>query len=413
MATWIGAGEAAERLGVKPATLYAYVSRGLLHRRRADDGRRSLFDPAEVDELAARNRPRTGIDLRIESAITALGTDRPYYRGHDVLPLAGAHSFEEVAGLLWSGELVAGSWVASAEGVRAAVLAQAGLPAGVPPLDRLQVITATLAATDPLRFHLEPAAVAATGRRLITGMIRALPTRGPQSAAAGSVAAALWPALTERPTEPGLVRALDAALVLLADHELAASTLAVRAAASAKADPYAVVSTGLGALGGPMHGGASFAAERLLRDISGDVGDDIGDQIGGDIGDEGVGRVAVVIGDWVRRGERLPGLGHSVYKSGDGRATRLFELIEDAAPDGVPLRAAKAVIAEAAARQLPEPNIDLALATLTTTCAMVPGAGEAIFAVARTAGWLAHAVEEYEHGTLLRPRATYTGPPIA
>lgn len=405
MAEWIGAGEAAERLGVKPATLYAYVSRGLLSRRRAADGRRSLFDPAEVDELAARNRPRTGIDLRIESAVTALGTDRPYYRGRDVLTLAGTHPFEEVAGLLWSGELVRDPWAADENGVRAAVLSQAGLPDGVPPLDRLQVITATLAATDPLRFHLEPAAVAATGRRLITGMIRALPliaapqaTGPPQVVGApqatGAIATSLWPALTGRVAEPKLVLALDAALVLLADHELAASTLAVRAAASAKADPYAVVSTGLGALGGPLHGGASFAAERLLRDVG------------------EAGRVAQVIGDWLRRGERLPGLGHSVYRSGDGRATKLFELIEEAEPDGVPLRAAKAVIAEASQRQLPEPNIDLALATLTTTCEMVPGAGEAIFAVARIAGWLAHAVEEYEHGTLLRPRATYTGPPI-
>ena len=392
MAEWIGAAEAAERLGVKPATLYAYVSRGLLHRRRAADGRRSLFDPAEVEELAAKNRPRTGVDLRIESAVTALGPDRPYYRGHDVLALAGEHPFEEVAGLLWSGELARGSWTADETGVGAAVLAQAGLPDGVPPLDRLQVITATLAATDPLRFHLEPAAVAATGRRLIAGMIGALPRASDPGE--GSIAELLWMALTGLPAEEELVSALDAAMVLLADHELAASTLAVRAAASAKADPYAVVSTGLGALGGPLHGGASFAAERLIRD----VGD----------GD----RVPQVIGDRLRRGERLPGLGHSVYKSGDGRATRLFELIEAAAPDGVPLRAAKAVIAEASVRQLPEPNIDLALAALTTTCEMVPGAGEAIFAVARTAGWLAHAVEEYEHGTLLRPRATYTGPPI-
>lgn len=392
---WIGVTEASERLGVKPATVYAYVSRGLLTRRRDTDGRRSLFDPAELDKLSGRNRPRPG-EFRIESAITALGAGRPYYRGHDALALAGAHPFEEVAELLWTGELTRGSWAAAEDGVRAATRAQTGLPSGVPPLDRLQVIAATLAATDPLRFHLEPAAVAGTGRRLIAGLIRALPVVGDRPVA-GGVAASLWPTLTERTAERGLVRALDATLVLLADHELAASTLAVRAAASAKADPYAVVSTGLGALGGPMHGGASFAAERLLRDL-------------GDLGDTG--RVPQVIGDWLRRGERLPGLGHSVYKSGDGRATKLFELIERAAPDGVPLRSAKAVVAEAAARQLPEPNIDLALATLTTTCEMVPGAGEAIFAIARTAGWLAHAVEEYEHGTLLRPRATYTGPPI-
>ncbi len=397
MKRWIGAAEAAERLGVKPATLYAYVSRGLLHRRRDADGRRSLFDAAEIDELAARSRPRPGPDLRIESAITALGVDRPYYRGHDALALAGSHVFEEVAALLWSGELVAEAWEAADGGVQAAVAAQSGLPAGVPPLDRLQVITATLAATDPLRFHLEPEAVAGTGRRLIAGMIDALPILiGPPAppAAGHGVADRLWCALTSRAAEPGLVRALDGALVLLADHELAASTLAVRAAASARADPYAVVSTGLGALGGPMHGGASFAVERLLQELTDPA------------------QVPQAIGEWLRRGQRIPGLGHTVYKSGDGRATRLFELISEAAQGHERLELAQAVVAEADERRLPAPNIDLALATLTAVCEMEPGAGEAIFAVARTAGWLAHALEEYEHGTLLRPRAIYTGPPI-
>jgi citrate synthase len=412
MKRWIGSAEAAERLGVKPATLYAYVSRGLLHRRRDTDGRRSLFDPAEIDELAGRSRPRPGPDLRIESAITALGVDRPYYRGHDALALAGTHVFEEVAALLWSGELVAEAWEAAEDGVRAAVAAQSGLPAGVPPLDRLQVITATLAATDPLRFHMEPEAVAGTGGRLIAGMIDSLPILiGPPATTAAparppvggggaslggrtGVADRLWCVLTSRAAEPGLVRALDGALVLLADHELAASTLAVRAAASARADPYAVVSTGLGALGGPMHGGASFAAERLLHELT--------DQA----------RVPQAIGEWLRRGQRIPGLGHTVYKSGDGRATRLFELIGQAAPGHERLDLALAVVAEADERRLPAPNIDLALATLTAVCEMEPGAGEAIFAVARTAGWLAHALEEYEHGTLLRPRAIYTGPPI-
>lgn len=394
---WIGVTEASARLGVKPATLYAYVSRGQLNRRRGPDGRRSLFDPAEVDELAGRGRPRPGSELRIESAITALGADRPYYRGHDALALAGTASFEQVAGLLWAGTLgldshEAGGWTGAADGVAAAAVAQSGLPDGVPPLDRLQVITAVLAATDPLRFHLDPEAVAGTGRRLIAGMIDALPAH--RNTRDRSVAGRLWPALSRRRPDDGLVSVLDAALVLLADHELAASTLAVRAAASARSDPYAVVSTGLGALGGPKHGGASFAAERMLEELAGGSG------------------VRRVIGEWLRRGERIPGLGHTVYKSGDGRATRLFELLADAAPGHESLDLTQALVAEVEARRLPAANIDLALATLTRVCGMAPGSAEAIFAIARTTGWLAHALEEYESGSLLRPRAVYTGPPV-
>jgi citrate synthase len=185
---------------------------------------------------------------------------------------------------------------------------------------------------------------------------------------------------------------LDAALVLLADHELAASTFAVRVAASVGADPYAVVSTGLGALGGPMHGGASLAVERMLAETA------------------EPGQARQVIGDRLRRGERIPGAGHTVYKKGDARGTRLFELIQQAVPGHERLLAAEALLAEMRARKLPLPNIDFAVATLCAVAGMVPGAGEVIFAVARAAGWLAHAVEEYERRSPLRPRALYTGP---
>ncbi|MDR8415219.1 hypothetical protein MTP10_41615, partial [Nonomuraea sp. 3-1Str] len=193
----------------------------------------------------------------------------------------------------------------------------------------------------------------------------------------------------------GAVRgaALDAALVLLADHELAASTLAARVAASARADPYAVVLTGLGVLGGPLHGGASYGAERLLAEVT------------------EPGRAARVIADRVRRGERIPGFGHSVYKNGDARGDLLLTLVREAAPGHERLAATQAVLDEVRRRRLPERNVDFALAALTAVAGMVPGAGEAIFAVARTAGWLAHAMEEYERGSLLRLRASYTGPP--
>ncbi|MEV4066433.1 citrate/2-methylcitrate synthase [Nonomuraea dietziae] len=438
---WIDAATAAERLGVKPATLYAYVSRGVLRRRHGEDGRRSFFDAAEVEQLARRGRPRNPPpELVIESAITALGVDRPYYRGIDALDLARRSPFEAVAAWLWDVEEedALPPWHGDPQGIRAAAEAQRGLPEGLLPLDRFQVITTVLGATDSLRYQLDPASVAETGRRLIAGLVDALPAqptvdapatrlgRGAQetsavgSAAAsdeplpgggspggggvpggsggglpsgGSIAARLWGRLTPRVPDPALLSALQAALVLLADHELAASTLAARVAASAKADPYAVVLTALGVLGGPLHGGASYGAERLLAEVAEPS------------------HASRVITERVRRGERIPGFGHSVYKNGDSRATVLFEILTHAAPGHPALDVAQAVRKELRRRRLPDPNIDFALATLTSLSGMVPGAGEAIFAVARTAGWLAHAMEEYAKGTLLRPRASYIGPP--
>ena len=185
---------------------------------------------------------------------------------------------------------------------------------------------------------------------------------------------------------------LRAALVLLADHELAASTLAARVAASVRADPYAVVATGLGAVGGALHGGASLGAETMLAAAP------------------DAAAVPRVVGELLRRGERVPGFGHFVYRGGDPRAGLLLAMVRRAVPASPRLAVVDAVLAEMHRRSLPEPNIDFALAVLASCAGMIRGAGEAIFAVARTAGWLAHAMEEYTASTPRRPRAVYTGP---
>ncbi|MGI5288789.1 citrate synthase [Nonomuraea polychroma] len=412
---WIDAATASERLGIKPATLYAYVSRGVLQRRHSDDGRRSLFSAEEIERLARRGRPRSQPpELVIESAVTALGVDRHYYRGLDALELARTDDFETVADWLWTGDpgVLQGSrrsqprpgseavrpdarvvpWRCEAEGLRAAVAAQRGLPDDLLPLDRLQVITTVLGASDSLRYQLDSASVADTGRRLIAGLVDALPELSePQG---DSIAERLWSRLCPHPAPPALLDAVRAALVLLADHELAASTLAARVAASAKADPYAVVLTGFGVLGGPLHGGASYGAERLLAEIA------------------EPGQAARAIAERVRRGERIPGFGHSIYKNGDGRGGLLLDLVKEAAPGHERIAVGTAVLEEMRRRRLPERNVDFALAILAAVSGMVSGAGDAIFAVARVAGWLAHAMEEYERGSLLRLRASYTGPPV-
>jgi len=452
MADFLTAAEAARRLGVKPATLYAYVSRGVLSRVRAPDGRASLFGAEEVERLARRGRPRrpAGVaDITVESAITEITGDSLRFRGLDATRLAVSRTFEEVAELLWTGEFPSerAPWRARPAALAAARAAQAALPAGTLPLERLQVIVPAMAATDPLRLQLDRPAVIAAGRNIIAGMVDclALPLPGddppetprhgglpaprsprPPGGGAGlpaprsprppgggaadqgeAVAGRLWSRLCAgngpgngpgngqgRPA-PGLMRALSAALVLLADHELAASTLAARAAASVRADPYAVVGTGLGAVSGALHGGASLGAAPLMAAAS---------------GPEDVPRV---VAELLRRGEKVPGFGHFVYRGGDPRAILLLDLVRRAAPKSGQLAVADAVFAEVRHKSLPEPNIDFAIATLVRVAGMVRGAGEAIFAVARTAGWIAHALEAYSGPGPLRPRAVYTGRPAA
>jgi citrate synthase len=399
MADYLTAAEAARRLGVKPATLYAYVSRGVLSRVRAPDGRTSLFGAEEVEQLARRGRPRrpAGVaDITVESAITEITGDSLRFRGLDATRLAVSRTFEEVAELLWTGEFPPerAPWRARPATLAAARAAQAALPAGTLPLERLQVIVPAMAATDPLRLQLDRPAVIAAGRNIIAGMVDCLP--GDVTSAEGeAVAGRLWSRLCNCRPAPGLMRALSAALVLLADHELAASTLAARAAASVRADPYAVVGTGLGAVSGALHGGASLGAETLMAAAN---------------GPEDVPRV---VAELLRRGEKVPGFGHFVYRGGDPRAILLLDLVRRAAPKSGQLAVADAVFAEVRHKSLPEPNIDFAIATLVRVAGMVRGAGEAIFAVARTAGWIAHALEAYSGPGPLRPRAVYTGRPAA
>ena len=418
MTEWIGAAEAAQRLGIKPASLYSYVSRGVLTPRRGPDGRASLFDAAEIEDLARRGKPRRGpggAELVIESELTEIADDRLRFRGHDAIALATSRSFEEVASLLWTGSFddpsAKGPWRATGEAIAAGTAAQAALPPDTYPLERLQVIVPAVAATDRLRLHLDRPAVIAAASGLIAAMADCLPAAGPDAALAGddgaalarndsaalagddSIAGRLATKLCQRRPSAGLVAALRAALVLAADHELAASTLAARVAASVRADPYAVVGTGLGTMSGALHGGASLGAEVLLASASGPAD------------------APRVVGELLRRGERIPGLGHFVYQTGDPRAMLLLELIRAAAPDSGRLAVAEAVLAEAGRRALPAPNIELALAVLASVAGMVPGAGEAVFAVARTAGWLAHALEEYARATPIRPRGVYIGHP--
>jgi citrate synthase len=404
--------EAAARLGVKPATLYAYVSRGLLGRERSPDGRTSSFDPVEVDRLARPGRARRGrrpsAELVVPSALTAIDHGLPWYRGLAVPELARTRGFEEVAEWLWTGRFPdpAPTWQASQPALDAGRRAQAALPPAALPLERIQVIAAALAAGDELRLELHPAAVTAAGRSLIAGLVDCLPRLAPRSPGPGQgrrgrrasgpaldpIAVRLWGGLSPLEPEAGLVGAVDAALVLLADHELAASTVAARVAASVRADPYAVASAGLAVVSGTLHGGASLGIEDLLDEI------DRADQ------------AATVVGARLRRGERLRGFGHRLYPDGDPRAAALLARLRAATGGSPRMQVVESLLDAAARRGLPDPNVDLALAALAHVAGMTRGAAEAIFATARTAGWIAHALEEYERNTPIRPRALYTGP---
>lgn len=398
--------QAAARLGVKRETLYAYVSRGLLDRTLSLDGRTSLFNAKQVDELrTSRRRPAKG-ELRtvITTGITELDEAGHSYRGIPIADLAG-RSFESVADLIWGHE---GDW-SEPVGLRRTVHAVAAvLPKDTPPIDRLRVALAVASGLDPLRHSPAPAAHASAGRSMIAAASFAVgPTTssltaaslsdGTPSVAANCVAALAPPALSKNieVDSANIVRAVDLALVLLADHGLAASTFSARIAASVRADPYSIVAAGMGPVGGQLHGAASLGVHQLFIDVAAHG-------------------AAETLGRHLATGQRLPGVGHTIYNDVDPREVLLRTLIEETWAEDPRLAMVTSLRASMHEHVDLVTNVDFALGALTWLMDAPPWAGEVIFAIARIVGWVAHGTEEFnEQPVRFRPTARYVRSPNA
>src|SRR5918997_1031911 len=351
--------EAAEELGVRVATLYAYVSRGMIRSEAAGgSGRRRRYRAEDVRRLKERKARRRDPDAVVEDAlswgtpvleseITLVSDDGLYYRGRDAVRLS------------------AGSTV-----------------------EAFQVLLPLAGAGDPAAYDLRPGAVARTGARILRLMA---------SAVAGEAAPGLAETLRRGwcPRDSGAATLLSSALVLCADHELPVSTFAARCVASSEATPYAVVAAGLAAVGGVRHGGQIELVEAFLREV------------------ESVGDARAAISGRLRRGEGIPGFGHSLYPGGDPRGAELLRATATAYPDSPAVARSVEVAEEALGLMGERPTVDLGLVTLAQTLGLPSGGAVAPFAVGRTGGWIGHAIEQYESGSLIRPRARYVGVPVS
>jgi citrate synthase len=408
--------QAADELGVSLATLYAYVSRGMVRSEPAPgESRRRRYARVDVERLKRRREVRSDPSRAaegslgwgepvVESALTLIDGGRLYYRGRDAVELAAAgRPLEAVAALLWSGDEAAAERLFAGPrpdpGTAAARLA--GQLGHAHPVDRCQALLPLAGAADPAAWDLRPAAAAATGARilrlvalLLAGTDLGGPERDeeratePPAADAAGVLAAAWGL-----REPAAVAAVRAALVLCADHELNVSAFTARCVASAGASPYDAVAAGLGALKGGRHGGAGERVQALLAEA----------------GDKRRARAA--LGDRLRRGEEVPGFGHPLYPEGDPRAAALLARADAVTPDPGRLELIHAVVAAAADLLGERPTLDVGLVALARALGLPPESPLVLFAAGRTAGWIGHAVEEYSRGRLIRPRARYTGPP--
>lgn len=378
--------EAARRLGVKVPTLYSYVSRGQISAHRGADGRRIAFRADEIEERARRVRRSANSDVRvvtITTGVSELTPEGPSYRGHPAVALVHDASFEEVADLLWGAS--SGIWRPDPQIVE--LTARSNLAAR----DRLRLAVVLSGAHDAMRADLRPEAVVRAARRLVATMIASLPGEPGEvenSAWDQPLAARLAERLGAAIVSDELRDAVNAILVIQADHELAPSTLAVRVAATTRADCYDALLSGLGAISGPVHGGASDYVRRLLDSAR----------------STGVDRA---LGDALRWQGSLPGFGHVDYGDGDPRFRPLMRCFERLA-DHDARSLVEAVLTRAEAQHLPSPNVDLAIGAITFAADLAPDAGETLVTVSRLAGWVGHYLEEIqEMPRRIRARSVY------
>ena len=386
--------ETAERLGVKLDTLYAYVSRGQLRSIEVAASRERHYDADEVERFrrgkrAARVAAEALVPV-IGSAICLIENHRLYYRGADALALAETASLEEVAAILWGADVATtaashpptpSARVPPSPRARGEGWGEGQLQLGV--IECCQIRLAELSAADLGALDLSHTGVVRTAR-LILGALAAVVGGGELSPLpVHRQLAAAW-----RLDEAG-AEVLRRCLVLLADHELNASTFVARCVASTGATPYAVVSGALAALSGRRHGGASAQAEALFREL-------------GDAADP-----APLLAARLARGEAIPGLGQPLYPEGDPRARAIIDALVKALPAAGARVAAAAITATRLTGE--HPNVDFALGGASVALGLPQGAALGIFLVARAVGWLAHAMEQYESGVLIRPRARYIG----
>ena len=389
---YLSAGEAAAELAISPATLYAYVSRGLVRSEPSPDSRSHRYRAEDVRGLKQRRTPspeQKGMrsfdaDLPVmDSAVSTITEAGPIYRGVNCVDLSERDTLEHVATLLWD---VTGVDPFSADNCpeisdEMRAIAEAARRAA--PIDRTIAVLALAASADPRAFTRAGDGRAMVGGRIVRLVLATMLNRAPSAEPLHLQIAKAW-----APDHKHAADLIRRTLVLLADHELNASAFTVRCAASTGVSLYDAVIAGLAALKGPKHGGAGVLASRLVKTL---------------VDNE----VAPVIRERVALGERFPGFGHGVYKRGDPRAMSLLDALARA---GAPRKFTREVperIAEATGEFV---NIDYVLAVLAHNLRLPTGSELTIFAIARTVGWIAHASEQLQQGGLIRPRARYVGP---
>jgi citrate synthase len=395
---------AAEFLGVKSATLYAYASRGLIESFPAENGRERAYRLNDLIKLrqAARgvknmrdSEAPTWTGPAIKSSITEIRGAEYVYRGESALDLAKSDKpFELVAELLWDTPVTSHKIWRKIKPLPIPKQLKTTATSEVDYLDVLKLLLVCEEMVDPVARKLLADDIYETARRLIVTMALTpgISENRDQfiSDSDFPIAQTILYALSGNKSRER-ARAINCALVLCADHELNASALAARIAASCDSSLYSCLLSALGTFSGALHGSASRRAEDIVTNSL------------------QFKTARAWLKDYLRQYERIPGFGSDIYSKGDPRAKLLIEAAESISNKNVNLRRLIEIIACVREQLGTEPNLDVGLAAISYALGLPSGSGSTIFAISRTAGWIAHSVEQRMFGGPIRPRARYIG----
>lgn len=394
---FLSAKQAARLLGVSLSTLYSYVSRGLLHSQGQKGQRSKYYAREDVLRLQIRNSDSRRAGSAAESAIAwgvpvlesriSLVTDgQLHYRGQHVSDLARNHSLEEVAMLLWNmvePDVFQSMCLPISE---TAWQQHIAVTAHLPPITRAMSILPALDEAIETRGELHTCAKAVIWMRCLAA---ALLASTPNQRSFHAQLATCWQ------VDSHTADALRAALVICADHELNVSAFTVRCVASTGAHLGMALCAGLGALSGPKHGGESLRIGRFVRTGLQAHKQQLREYLENCIASHQVRE---------NFSARLPGFGHPLYPMGDPRGAILMQLLDKKK------NASLFEFAELAQSLTGDIlNIDYGLVALEIAYGLPQGAAQILFALGRSAGWTAHAMEQVQDGQLIRPRARYVG----
>ncbi len=382
--------QACDRLGIKPATLYTYVSRGLIRSVPGFDRRQRQYVREDVERVAQRAEARRG---HRAVAVGALGFGEPVldteitstsprltYRGHDVVQLAQDNQpFEQVAALLWQAEAKE-AWPTAPRGLwRARDRATDSVMAVSQLILRLSMEDTDRTQPTWQQDHER-------AQRILRAFACGIGPKPGPSPKGQTIAATVASRLGLGPESHP---AVNAALILVADHELNISSFAARVAASGGADLYACIGAALYVFSGPRHGGAPARIDAVVQEA-------------------GSARQAPArIRARLARGDTVPGFGHPLYPKGDPRSPPLLAWAQRLATGRQPRLRILLKVAEVMGPE--QMTVDGGLLALAYSLDLQPQDASAIFCVGRTAGWAAHVFEQRQSRALLRPRARYVG----